>query len=367
MNRLTLLRSRSVFTLLLSGLLLVELLTVAARSALAQGRGNHAGIAGHGGFGQHVVGGSLFAGVRGGSGLHNPVIRNPGLRNLGSRNPRFHSSRFARRSFRRDPFLHNRVVHANRFHRFDPDRDGDNDDRDDFRFHVRHCFGFNCSGWVWGWPWWWNWGPWLSDSHTWYDQDQESNLVLANEMNQQSLEEQRQRRKEEQDSDARSDPQPQMRADADADPPAPSTVLVFRDQHRQEVQNYSIMSGFSFAGWSRAIKSARPAIGTGAQKQTRTLVAGTVSGISLLTRPAEDEEKLSPSMAGKSLGLVCGSSRSLVSVRNSTAKLRRSLRPDQVPRSECHAPETQCQSEFLEWSFGVTTSRGIERDYVCIG
>jgi hypothetical protein len=60
-------------------------------------------------------------------------------------------------------------------------------------------------------------------------------------MNQQSLEEQRQRRKEEQDSDTRSDPQPQMRADADADPPAPSTVLVFRDQHRQEVRNYTIM------------------------------------------------------------------------------------------------------------------------------
>ena len=65
--------------------------------------------------------------------------------------------------------------------------------------------------------------------------------MLANEMNQQSVEEQRQRRQEEQDSHTRSDPQPQTREDTHADPPAPSTVLVFRDQHRQEVQNYSIM------------------------------------------------------------------------------------------------------------------------------
>ena len=60
-------------------------------------------------------------------------------------------------------------------------------------------------------------------------------------MNLQSLEEQRQRRKEEQESHARPDPQPQPREDAHADPPAPSTVLVFRDQHRQEIQNYTIV------------------------------------------------------------------------------------------------------------------------------
>lgn len=59
-------------------------------------------------------------------------------------------------------------------------------------------------------------------------------------MNRQSLEEQRERRQEDQDSYARSGPQPQPREDAGADPPAPSTVLVFRDQHRQEIQNYAI-------------------------------------------------------------------------------------------------------------------------------
>jgi len=60
-------------------------------------------------------------------------------------------------------------------------------------------------------------------------------------MNLQSLEEQRQRRQEDPDSNVRSDPQPQPRQDAQPDPPAPSTVLVFHDQHRQEIQNYAIV------------------------------------------------------------------------------------------------------------------------------
>ena len=77
MIRLKVLQSRSVFTLLLSGLLLAGLLTVAARSALAQGRGNHVGIAGHSGFGGHVVGGSSFAGMRGRVGLTRSGIPQP--------------------------------------------------------------------------------------------------------------------------------------------------------------------------------------------------------------------------------------------------------------------------------------------------
>ena len=60
-------------------------------------------------------------------------------------------------------------------------------------------------------------------------------------MNQQSLEMQEQQRQEDADSNVRSDPQPQPREDAQTNPPAPSTVLVFRDQHRQEIQNYAIL------------------------------------------------------------------------------------------------------------------------------
>ena len=60
-------------------------------------------------------------------------------------------------------------------------------------------------------------------------------------MNQQSLEEQRARREEDQDLYARSDPPPQQREAPRAEAPTPATVLVFRDQHRQEVQNYAIV------------------------------------------------------------------------------------------------------------------------------
>jgi hypothetical protein len=189
--------------------------------ALAQRGGMHGGFAGHGGFGGHVRGGAS-GGMRERSGFHNPGFRRPAPRSSGVRNPTF-----ARGRFSQDHFLPNRRFQSSPFHRFDHDRD-------DFRFRsgLRNCFGFNC-GWGWGWPWW-------SDSDSSYDQDQERDLELANEMNRQSLKEQNERRQEDQDSYARSGPQPQSREDAHADPPAPSTVLVFRDQHRQEIQNYTI-------------------------------------------------------------------------------------------------------------------------------
>ena len=60
-------------------------------------------------------------------------------------------------------------------------------------------------------------------------------------MNAQSLEEQRRRRQEDQDVYAPSDPAPQTRQAETPDAPAPATVLMFRDQHRQEIQNYAIV------------------------------------------------------------------------------------------------------------------------------
>lgn len=190
---------------------------VAQRGGIHGGFAGHGGFSGHGSFGGHVRGGASFGGMRERSGFHNPGFRRPALRSSGVRNPTF-----VRRRFSQDHFLHN-----GRFHRFDHHRD---DFR--FRFGFRNCVGFNC-GWGWGWPWWW-------DSGSSYDQDQERDLELANEMNRQSLEEQKDRRQEDQDSYARSGPQPQSREDARTDPPATSTVLVFRDQHRQEIQNYAI-------------------------------------------------------------------------------------------------------------------------------
>ena len=195
--------------------------------ALAQ-RGVHGGLPGRGGFGGHVGGAASHGGMRGGSSFHSPRFRSSGFpnRSFPNRGPRNLS--FGRRGFSHDPFLRNRGFQRNRFDRFDHDRD---DSR--FRFGLRNCFGFNC-GWGWGWPGWW-------DSNSSYDQNQEDDLERANEMNLQSLEEQRQRRQEDPDSNVRSDPQPQPREDAQTDPPAPSTVLVFHDQHRQEIQNYAIV------------------------------------------------------------------------------------------------------------------------------
>lgn len=65
-------------------------------------------------------------------------------------------------------------------------------------------------------------------------------------MNQQSLEEQRVLRQEEadgdQDSYAQSPRAPRAaQQEANADPVLPDTVLIFRDQHKQEVKNYAIV------------------------------------------------------------------------------------------------------------------------------
>jgi hypothetical protein len=81
--------------------------------------------------------------------------------------------------------------------------------------------------------WWW-------DSGSAYDQEQQYEIGLANEMNQQSLEEQRARRENDRDVYARSAP-PLPREKQRSEAIVPATVLVFRDQHKQEVQNYAIV------------------------------------------------------------------------------------------------------------------------------
>lgn len=72
-------------------------------------------------------------------------------------------------------------------------------------------------------------------------------MALANEMNQQSLEDQRARREQDQDLYARSDPPAQAREVDRPEPPTPATVLVFRDQRKQEVRNYAIVGQTLFA------------------------------------------------------------------------------------------------------------------------
>ena len=126
-------------------------------------------------------------------------------------------------------------------------------DFDDFGFN--NCFGFACrnSAWGWGSPWWgWGWyDPWLwsswEDEDRRFDDDYYRQYEMADRWNQQSLAEQRLLRQEEDDGDQdayaprssgrRSAPVSETQPEAPVSP----TVLVFRDQHKEEVSNYAIV------------------------------------------------------------------------------------------------------------------------------
>jgi hypothetical protein len=112
-------------------------------------------------------------------------------------------------------------------------------------YGFNNCAGFGCRGrlgYPWGYAgaydpyWWW-------DSGSSYDQDQQYQTGLANEMNQQSLEEQRMRQQADQDLYAGSAPPPprQRSEHEELNEAAPATVLVFRDEHKQEIHNYAIV------------------------------------------------------------------------------------------------------------------------------
>jgi len=106
------------------------------------------------------------------------------------------------------------------------------------------CYGYLCRGYGWGYypwgwayydpSWWWD-GSSNDDS---YDQD----VARAAEMNRENLEEQQMLRQEQADGDqdlyARSAPAPRQ---VEGQPMLPATVLVFRDKHQREIQNYAIV------------------------------------------------------------------------------------------------------------------------------
>jgi hypothetical protein len=129
-------------------------------------------------------------------------------------------------------------------------------------FHNNHsgfhnnCFGFSCGTWGVNWGWGWGWGgyydPWLwstwDDQDRRFDEDYYRQYELAYEWNRQNLEEQRMRRDQEEaeaDQDAYaprySNRSPASGSASQPPDPVPATVLVYRDQHRQEVQNYAIV------------------------------------------------------------------------------------------------------------------------------
>jgi len=111
--------------------------------------------------------------------------------------------------------------------------------------YGNNCYG--CRG-AYGYPWGYAGGYdpyWWWDSGSSYDQsqDQQYQTGLANEMNQQSLDEQRMRQQGDQDLYAGSAPPPprEHREHEELNEAAPATVLVFRDEHKQEVHNYAIV------------------------------------------------------------------------------------------------------------------------------
>jgi hypothetical protein len=186
------------------------------------GFSGHAGFSGGGRIGAGHVGGSNFSsGTRAGAGFpHGPTQAS-----------RIGSSR--------GPFLHD-GFRGDRFR---------NGFGKGFRGRgFRNCFGRGC--WGFGYPWIYGgyYDPfWWGDSGSSYDEDYERNRAIANEMNEQSLREQEMRRQEEADNDrdsyARSDLAPRH-ASGDEHQGArimPATVLVFRDQHQKEIQNYAIV------------------------------------------------------------------------------------------------------------------------------
>jgi hypothetical protein len=105
-----------------------------------------------------------------------------------------------------------------------------------------NCFGYPCRGYAnpWGYGafdpnWWWD------NSGSDFDYDQQYQTGLANEMNQQSLDEQRMRQQGDQDMYAQSAPPRQRSEHQELNEAAPATVLVFRDEHKQEIHNYAIV------------------------------------------------------------------------------------------------------------------------------
>jgi hypothetical protein len=202
----------------------VFLVLTASVQLNAQRGGGHGSVGGHGGFsgggsfGGRSAGGHSFAAAHSASSFA-PRSFSRGSFSRGS-SLRGSFARGASRPQFSSRGLNSRNLNLSRNLRFRS------------REFRNNCFRFGC-GWGYGYdPYWW----WNSDSS--YDQDQQDQIGLANEMNAQSLDEQRMRDQSDQDVYARSDPpsHPPERTN-----PAPATVLVFRDQHQQEVQNYAIV------------------------------------------------------------------------------------------------------------------------------
>ena len=187
------------------GLLLTGTPVLGQRGGQGAAGGHGGGFSGHSGFGgrgfsggSHMGGGRAFSGAHARGGL--------GPRSFG---------RGAYRAGRGHSGIGLRIRSYNRF--------------------GRGCWGYGC-GWGWGWPylgggidpyWWWNSDSGDSGQQS-YDEGAAQNIAPP------------WRGPESGDQDSYPRPAPQ-RMQPERTEPAPATVLVFRDQHKQEVKNYAIV------------------------------------------------------------------------------------------------------------------------------
>ncbi len=187
----------------------------------AQHGGGHAGGGHGGGFAGR---GSFSAAGHVSSGTHSGASAARGFTHASS----FSQRSFSNRGFSNRPFLH----------------DGFRGSR---QRGFRNCQGYGCWGYSDPWAYGGYYDPyWWGDSGSSYDEDDERDRATANDMNEQSLEEQQMLRQEQADGDrdsyARSAPAPSAQPSARQGAAImPATVLIFRDQHKKEIQNYAIV------------------------------------------------------------------------------------------------------------------------------
>ncbi len=176
---------------------------------------------GHSGFsGGHVGGG--FAGHAGGFGI-SPGFAGHGPLGAGSH---FVSRMGSGHSYARGGYGHNGHYGGRYDHRFRN------------RFGYGYGYGYPYAGYYSYLPgidpyWWWDT----------YPSDDAEQRQMADEMNQENLEEQQALRDQDQDAYAQARPmrrqaEPAASKETDNDP---ATVLVYRDQHQREVRNYAIV------------------------------------------------------------------------------------------------------------------------------
>jgi hypothetical protein len=220
---------------------------------------------GHGASGGHFSGGHSFAGHS--SAGHSFAGHSSGFASRGFRGGHRGAGRYSSRHFSNGNFSSRRAGFRGSFSssHFRGPISG-NRFRNGFRQRgfSRNCFGFRCGGGFFN-PWWgydpWLWSDW-NDTDSRFDADYYNNLALANQMDQQSLmqqdlsqqdqmqqdlDQQRLLRQEQEDGDQdlyaprATVPRSQSHGPASASAPVPATVLIFRDQHQQEIQNYAIV------------------------------------------------------------------------------------------------------------------------------